>query len=118
MKGIVCALALLAASAPALADHRGDAERIGERRYRLEQRIEQGRRSGELTRHEYGRLRSELRLIARDEHAYRADGYLSRPERRYLLARLDAVSRAVYREKRDRERWAPYYNDHRADRRF
>ena len=117
-KKLMCALAMIAATGPALADHRGHDDRFDERQQRLEQRIEHGRRTGELTRHEYGRLRHELRLIARDEHAFRADGRLSSRERRHLDARLDAVSRAVYHEVRDGERRAPHYNGYRADGRY
>jgi hypothetical protein len=122
-KKLICALVMAAAAAPAFADFRGQNDGIDERQSRLEQRIEQGRRSGELTRNEYGRLRNELRLIARDEHAYRADGYLSQREWQYLNTRLDAVSREVAYERRDAERrgpshGGPSYNDYRTDRRF
>ena len=123
MKKVLCALAMVAAAAPAFADRRNHADGIDERQHRLEQRIDQGRRSGELTRHEHGRLTHELRLIARDERAFRADGHLSRREWQNLNARLDGLSQRVAFEKRDGERRGPYasspsYNDHRADRRF
>jgi hypothetical protein len=121
MKKLIGALAMAAAAAPALAAHHSD--NIDERQYRIEQRIEQGRRSGELTRREHGRLRHELSLIARDERAFRADGYLTRGEWQHLNARLDALAQQVAFEKRDREHRGPYYggpayNDYRADRRF
>ena len=121
MKGLklLSAFALIALSAPALADHDRRDSNVNERQYRLEQRVEHGRRTGELTRHEYRRLQHELRLIARDEHAYRADGRLSPGERHHLHARLDAVARAVRHEIRDGERRYGHYNDrHYADRRF
>ena len=118
MKKLMCALAMAAATAPAVADYRTYDDGINERLDRLEQRIERGRQSGELTRYEYGRLRNEMRLIARDERAFRADGHLSWPERQHLQARVDAVSRAVYYELRDGERRAPHYNDYRAYGRF
>ena len=122
MKKLICALALAAAAAPAVAVPR-QTDNIDERQYRIEQRIEQGRRSGELTNQEYGKLRHELRLIARDERAFRADGYLTRGEWRHLNARLDALSQQVVFEKRDGQRRGPHYggpayNDYRADRRF
>jgi hypothetical protein len=115
---LICAVAMIAAT-PAFADHQSRESGIDERQHRLEQRIEHGRRSGEITRHEYRRLTQELRFIARDEHAFRADGHLSPRERQALHARLDNVARAVYRESRDGERRHGYYNDgHYADRRF
>jgi hypothetical protein len=118
-KKLICALAMIAASAPAFADHgRHHDDGIDARQSRIEQRMEQGRRSGELTRNEYVRLRNELRHIARDEHAFRADGHLSHRERQNLNARLDAVAQAVRYEVRDGERRAPHYNDYHADRRF
>lgn len=121
MKKLICALAMAAAAAPALAANRSD--NIDERQYRIEQRIEQGRRSGELTRQEYGKLQQELRLIARDERAFRADGRLTAREWQHLDARLDALSQQVAFEKRDGQRRGPYYsgpayNDYRADRRY
>jgi hypothetical protein len=118
MKKLICALAMAAATAPALAEYRNYDNGIGERLSRLEQRIERGRHSGELTRYEYRRLRNEMRLIARDDYAFRADGRLSHRERQNLQARLDAVSRAVYYELRDGDRRAPHYNDYRAYGRF
>jgi hypothetical protein len=118
-KKLMCALALMAAATPALADHGRHDDGINERQHRLEQRIEDGRRSGQLTRHEYARLRHELGLIARDEHAFRGDGRLSGGERQHLHARLDALTRAVSFEKRDGERRGSYYySGPRADRRF
>ena len=117
-RNLMFAFVIFAAATPVFAAHGGRNDGINERQYRLEQRIEHGRRSGELTRHEYRRLQYELRLIARDEHAFRADGWLSRPERQHLVARLDAVSRAVYHESHDGERRGAHYNDHRPDRRY
>ena len=123
MKKLMCALAMAAAAAPAFADHRNHSDGIDERQHRLEQRIEQGRRSGELTRQEYRGLTHEMRLIARDERAFRADGHLSQREWQNLNARLDGLAQRVAFEKRDGERRGPYsngpsYNDYRADRRF
>ena len=123
-KQLFCALAMIAAAAPALADHPRHGDGIDERQYRLQQRIEHGRAAGDLTRHEYRRLRYELHMIGRDERAYRSDGYLSRREHDYLNARLDALAREVYHERRDVQRRGsphysgPHYNDHHADRRF
>jgi hypothetical protein len=123
MKKLICALAMAAAAAPVFAAPRGHSDNIDERQYRLEQRIEQGRREGSLTRHEYGRLQQELRLIARDERAFRADGRLTQREWQNLNARLDGLSQRVAFEKRDGEHRGPHYsgpayNDYRADRRF
>ena len=131
---LLAALVLAAATVPAFAQYRPQWDAIDQRQYRLEQRIEEGRRSGELTRHEYGRLRNELALIARDERIYRSDGFVSPREWQALNARLDALSQQVRYERRDAERrgpsysgpvyngpgyyGGPNYNDYRADRRY
>ena len=114
-------IALFSATVPAWANPVSGDAGLSEREYRLEQRIEHGWRTGELTRPEYRRLRFELTDIERADRYYRADGFLSQREVRELHARLDALSREVFRETRDVERrygYAPYNSDYRADRRF
>jgi hypothetical protein len=121
MKGYIYAglVTLLSAAAPAFANHGSPDAGLNEREHRLEQRIEQGWRSGELSPREYRRLNHELRQIERAERYYRSDGVLSRREMGELHARLDDLSRAVFRERRDLERRAgPYNHDYRAERRF
>jgi len=110
MKSLIIAITLLAAVAPAMANHDGQNASINEREYRLAQRIEQGWRSGELTRREYARLRFELRDIERNEQYFMADGRLSRSEWNQLQARLDNLSREIYRQKHDLEQRGGYYN--------
>jgi hypothetical protein len=110
---------LLSAAMPAFANHGSPDGGLNEREYRLEQRIEQGWRSGELSRQEYRRLNYELREIERAGRYFKADGILSARELGQLHARLDGLSRAVYRDTRDLERRAgPYNYDYRAERRF
>ena len=110
---------LISAATPAFANHGSPDAGVNEREYRLEQRIEHGWRSGELSRHEYRRLNAELRGIERAERYFKADGFLSARELTELNARLDGLSRAVYRETRDLERrHDPYNHDYRADRRY
>jgi hypothetical protein len=60
-------------------------------------RIEEGRRSGQLTWREYRFLRREQAQIAADERRAKADGYLSPSERRRLNYELDRASRDIYR---------------------
>lgn len=71
---------------------------------RLEQRIEQGMRSGQLTRHEATRLRQEFRQIARLENRYRRNG-LSSWERADLDRRFDQLSAQVRWDKHDDQRY-------------
>ena len=67
-------------------------------------RIEQGMRSGELTRKEAKRLKKRHRKLAKLQRVFLDDGRLSRKERRELTDRLDAASNRIYRLK---------HNDHR-----
>ena len=118
MKAWISGIALLAATAPALAYQGFGDPSINQREYRLEQRIEQGVRSGELTRNEYRRLRFELRDIERNKQWFMADGRLTASERAQLHARLDALSREIYRERHDFSARTGSYNGYYADRRF
>jgi hypothetical protein len=113
------AVALLTATAPALAAHDFNDARVSQRQHELERRIEQGWRSGELTRSEYRRLHRALREVDRAEHYYSSDGGLSPRERRALHAQLDQVARQVYRDRHDVERRGGLYNeDYHAGRRY
>jgi hypothetical protein len=102
--------ALLAVSAPAMANPGWSDPGVDQRQERLAHRIESGWRSGELSPPEYRRLRQELRDIARDEYHFVADGRLSPRERDHLHARLDHLSRAVQVERRDFDRRYGSYN--------
>ena len=109
---------ILCGAAPAMANHGPRDASVNQRQHLVEQRIEQGLRSGELTRREYRRLQHEAHEIARLEHAFRADGRLSERERGELHARLDRLGREVYRENHDGERRHGSYNrDYHAERR-
>lgn len=111
MKNLISAIVLSAATLPALADHDVHNSDFQSRQQRLEHRIHQGWRSGELTRPEYRWLRHELRSIERDEHAFREDGRVSWREREHLQARLDNLAREVFHHRRDGERRDGHYNE-------
>lgn len=64
------------------------------------QRIEQGRRSGELTRGEAHRLSHQQRHMHRQYQRYRRnDRYISRGERRHLAYEQRKANRHIYRYK-------------------
>ena len=91
--------------------------RFEQRIDRQQQRIEQGVRSGELTRKEAKRLRKQLRHIARLERRYTLDGHLDRYERKKLHNKLDVASNRIYRLKhndryRKPKRHGHYYGYH------
>src|SRR5436190_18096135 len=76
---------------------------INDRQARLDRRIDQGIRSGQLTRREAWNLRSQFNGIARLEARYRVNG-LSSWERADLDRRFDNLSMQVRAERRDDER--------------
>ena len=77
------------------------AQGINQRQANQFQRIEQGVRSGALTRGEAQRLRAEFRALNRLEQRYRASNGLSAGERRDLDRRFDALSRRIRLQKHD-----------------
>jgi septal ring factor EnvC (AmiA/AmiB activator) len=112
-KTLLIAALILGGTLPAYADHH---EGLWERMHRIDQRIEQGVRSGELTRREVHRLdreRHEIRAMFRE---FRDDHHLSHKERRILEYKIDRLSEHVAalkhndRERHDRDH---YYRDRR-----
>jgi len=72
----------------------------------LQGRIDQGIRSGALTRGEAARVQRELDEV-QDERARimrEEDGQISHRERERLNRRLDEVAQMIHREKRDSQR--------------
>ena len=79
-------------------------QNINQRQAKIEQRIDQGVRSGALTRREATNLRAEFRGISRLERQYRQSRPgLTNAERRDLDRRFDALARQVRWEKHDRQ---------------
>lgn len=74
---------------------------INARQERLYGRIEQGVRSGVLTRREAANLRSQFMRLNALEGQYRRSNGLSQWERRDLDRRFDALSRSIRWEKHD-----------------
>jgi hypothetical protein len=84
-------------------DDRGQWVSIERRKMQLDRRIDQGLRSGQLTRAEAARLRADFHAVARVEARYRVNG-LSSWERADLDRRFDVISDAIRWERRDRDR--------------
>lgn len=76
---------------------------INQRQARIDQRIDQGVRSGQLTRREATSLRAEFNSVARLESRYRANG-LSNWERADLDRRFDALTQRLRWERSDGDR--------------
>ena len=91
------AVFVLGASAVSMAS----TPRINKREYHEQQRINQGIRSGELTRREAERLEAGIAKIRVDERYAKSDGNVSPRERARLNRELNRESRAIYRQKHD-----------------
>jgi hypothetical protein len=76
---------------------------VNARQHNQRERIQQGVRSGELTRRETGRLVEEQRDVRQLERAYKSDGTLTGAERQDLHQQLNQQSQEIYEEKHDDE---------------
>jgi hypothetical protein len=74
---------------------------VDERQENQRALIRQGAASGEVTRAEAAKLRSEQRRIKRAERRAKADGEVSRKERMALHRKQNHASRTIRREKHD-----------------
>lgn len=84
-------------------DNRGQWVSMERRKMQLDRRIDQGLRSGQLTRTEASRLRAEFDGIARVEYRYRANG-LSSWEQADLNRRFDRLATQIRFERTDGNR--------------
>ncbi|WP_375249303.1 hypothetical protein [Sphingomonas sp.] len=100
MNRMIAVFGLVALAAPGVASA-APWQSINQRQARLDQRIDQGIRSGALTRNEAVRLRGEFRQIVSLESRYRRNG-LSLQERRDLDRRFDSLSARVRIDKNNR----------------
>jgi hypothetical protein len=66
-------------------------------------RINQGVRSGELTRHETKRLVREQKHIQHEKRLAKADGKVTRRERKHIRQDQRAANRDIYRQKHDNQ---------------
>lgn len=90
-------------------DRRGDGwMNINQRQANLDRRIDQGIRTGKITRAEAYRLRANFQTIARLENRYRANG-LSNWERADLDRRFDTLSARIRIEANDSNRYGAGY---------
>ena len=77
-------------------------QNINARKVQIDRQIEQGERSGRLTRGEASRLRGEFMSLVRLERDYKRGGLTMR-ERADLDRRYDALAARVRAEKNDRQ---------------
>ncbi|MFO1160957.1 MAG: hypothetical protein U1E60_19105 [Reyranellaceae bacterium] len=77
---------------------------IDQREANQQERIDQARRNGSLTREEYNRLERGQDRIDNYERRARADGVVTSNERQRLDSMLDREGRQIYRESHDNQR--------------
>ena len=81
--------------------------RIDKRQVNQQKRIDQGVASGQLTPKETARLQKREGKIAADEAAAKSDGKVTKAERAKLTREENHASRAIHRQKHDRQVVAP-----------
>lgn len=77
---------------------------VNHRQHQQSDRIQQGVRSGELTRPEAHDLREDRREIRAQEREYKADGKLTKDERRDLHQDMNALSKDIHSQKHDADK--------------
>lgn len=81
--------------------------RVNRRERHQQRRINQGVRSGSLTKREAAKLEHQQAKTEAAEAAAKADGTVTRKERRHLRSRERHTSRSIYRQKHDRQHRNP-----------
>jgi hypothetical protein len=120
LKTTLIALSLTTLSAltiPAFAQvpaNPGATPRIEQRLDNQERRIEQGEQSGALTTREAGRMEARQAKTEADLAAAKSDGKVTSAERQHLRREENRNSRAIYRQKHDRQH--DYNHNGRVDR--
>src|SRR5207237_3438968 len=98
----VTAVAFAAFTLPALGQT-SSTPRIDQRQANQERRIEQGEKSGALTKKEAARLEKGQARVQKMEDKAAADGKITAKERARIEKAQDKQSRKIYREKHDKQ---------------
>ncbi len=101
---VIAAVAIAAMTGAAAAHDYGAGDRIDRRQEAQERSIQQGVRSGEITRREYHKLETEQAHIRALERSAKRDGHVDPYERRRIEAAQNAANRHIAHEKTDGER--------------
>ena len=81
--------------------------RIDQRQVNQQKRIDQGVASGQLTAKETNQLDKREAKIAADEAKAKSDGKVTKAERRHLRREENRASKAIYKQKHDRQTALP-----------
>ena len=76
---------------------------VNRRQENQQDRVQQGVKSGQLTKDETQDLRSTQQDIRQEEQEYKSDGTLTKDERVDLHQDLNATSKEIYQEKHDED---------------
>lgn len=76
---------------------------LDKREANMEQRIEQGKKSGQLNAKEAARLEKKEAHLKKAEERAKADGQVTTQERKKLNRKADKMSKEIYREKHDKQ---------------
>ena len=104
MKTITVAAIALAAMTAAASAQGYSGDRIDRREANQERRIQEGRRSGDITRQEARQLEAEQARIRDMERQAKRDGVVDRREARQIERAQDQASRHIAQERNDSER--------------
>jgi hypothetical protein len=99
---LLTALAVVALAAPALAQTEST-KRIDKRQENQERRIEQGQKSGQLTKKEAARLEKGQARVQKMEDKALADGSVTKKERARIEKAQNRQSKKVYRQRHDKQ---------------
>lgn len=102
MRSILVAAIAAAFALPAAAQTQST-PRIDQRQQNQERRIEQGEKSGALTRREAARLEKGQARVQKMEDKAASDGKVGAKERARMERAQDKQSRRIYRQKHDRQ---------------
>jgi tellurite resistance protein len=92
----------------ALVSPAGVGQRMEERKERQKERIQEGRKSGELMKKEAARIRTRERNLNRQVREDRKDGGGMTPaERAKIEKRQDDISQDIYKQKHNAQKTAP-----------
>lgn len=80
---------------------------LDKRQAEQQKRIDQGVASGQLNDKEAARLRAREAKLEADKQAAKADGKVTKEERKKLHREADRDSKAIHREKHDRQHASP-----------
>jgi DNA-binding transcriptional regulator of glucitol operon len=101
MKKIVLISVILFVTSTGLINAQQTVRQTTSRQVKQQARIEQGVKSGELTKAETARLEREQRRIQIEKRMAKADGTVTPAEKRFLKREQNRASRDIRRQKND-----------------